>query len=89
MTTDPSSPTVLVSVPTEFEAGVIASALCEQQINATTTGGLTSGFKAEAPGEVAVVVPLSQLDDAKQVLASIRQEQSEIDWSQVDVGTPE
>ena len=79
MGSDSGSPVVLVSVPNEMEAALIANSLCERGIEATTTGGYTSGFKAEAPGDVQVLVRATELEQAKAVLAAIRQEQSDSD----------
>ena len=72
MTPDPDRPETLLSVPTEIEAEVIVTALAEYGIKALAVGGCTSGFKAEAPGLVAVVVKHADVDRAKQALAEIR-----------------
>ena len=53
------------------------------------TGGYISGFKAEAPGDIKVLVRHSEAGQARQMLDQIRQEQTEIDWSEIDVGEPE
>jgi hypothetical protein len=90
MTSDPNSPDVLLSVSSEIEAAAIVTALAEYDIKAISVGGYTSGFKAEAPGVVAIVVKLADFDRAKQALTEIRQQQAQIDWSKVDVTeTPE
>lgn len=65
---------VLVSVPSEIEAAAIVSVLSERGIEATATGGLTAGFKAEAPGEVNVLVSAADAERAKQVLDEFRTE---------------
>lgn len=75
MTSDPNSPEVLLKVPTEFEAAAIVGALADHGVGALTTGGYTSGFQAEAPGNVAVVVKHVDIDRAKQVLAEIQSQQ--------------
>ena len=85
VTLDPNRPEVLLSVPTEIEATAIVTALTEYGVEAIATGGYTSGFRAEAPGSVAVVVKHVDLDRAKQALAEIRETQTQIDWSKVDV----
>ena len=72
MTTDPDNPERLVSVKTETEASLIAGMLKEQDIEATVTGGYTSGFKAAAPGEVCVLVRNSDLARARDLLKEIR-----------------
>lgn len=85
MRSDPNRPEVLLSVSNEIEAGVIVTALAEYGIEALTTGGYTSGFKAEAPGYVAILVKQADLDRAKQALAEIQQQKDEVDWANVDV----
>ena len=89
MSTDPNNPEVLTSVSSDIEAAVIVAALTERGIEASTTGGYTAGFRAEAPGGVNVIVRHLDLERAKDVLAEIKQDRPEIDWSQVDVGDPE
>ena len=89
MAIDPVNPQVLVSVPGEVEAAVIVNALEEHGIGARATGGYTSGFKAEAPGEVRVLVAQADAVRAKDVLTEIRREYAQIDWSNVDFGNPE
>lgn len=73
MTTDPQRPHVVARVPTEFEADVIVSALEAAGIKAMAVGGPTAGFRAEAPGDVAVVVPENEAAEAEVVLAEFRQ----------------
>jgi hypothetical protein len=89
MAHDPNSPRALVSVPNEGSAAGIVTALAEQGIQASVTGGFTAGFQAEAPGQVQVVVRLADLERAKQALAELHEDEEEVDWSQVDVGSPE
>ncbi len=86
MAADPSSPEVLVSLADEMEAAAIASVLADHGIRARVIGGYTSGFRAEAPGEVRVVVGQADMARAQTVLAEIRDEPAEIDWSRVDCG---
>lgn len=78
----------LTTVPTDMEASVITAALEEAGIKCTATGGYTAGFKAEAPGWVAINVAEADLPVAKNTLAKLMQENAEIDWSKVDVGEP-
>lgn len=59
---------VVVSVPSEVEAAAIVSVLAEQGIAAKATGGLTAGFRAEAPGEVEVMVASDDLPRAAEIL---------------------
>ncbi len=79
MTAVPSHPEVLVRVSDELVAAVIVNTLADQGIWAMAVGGSTSGFKAEAPGDVTVVVRAPDLAQAKQVLDEIRRDQGEID----------
>lgn len=62
----------LVALADEFEATTIANLLREQGIPAQATGGFTSGFRAEAPGDVRVVVFQRDLERARSLLAEIR-----------------
>lgn len=85
MKSDPTQPETLLSVSTEIEAAAIANALTEHGIEALTVGGYTSGFKAEAPGSVAVVVKQTDFKRARDTLTKIREAQAKIDWSKVDL----
>ncbi|MHB1034176.1 MAG: putative signal transducing protein [Pirellulales bacterium] len=76
MAQDPNGPRVLLSTRNEVEAGSVATALAAYDIEASITGGFTSGFRAEAPGDVQVLVRASDLDRAKKALAEIRAEQN-------------
>jgi hypothetical protein len=71
MTADPDSLHVLASVPDEMHAALIVNALSEAGIRARATGGFTAGFRAEAPGEVSVVVSRADLARAREILAEI------------------
>ena len=85
MASDPNRPEKLLSVANEIESAAMVTALAEYGVEAFAAGGYTSGFKAEAPGTVAVLVKQADLDRATQALAEIRQRQDEIDWDNVDV----
>ncbi|HEY4759674.1 MAG TPA: hypothetical protein VIH42_03760 [Thermoguttaceae bacterium] len=67
---------VLTRVATETEASLIVQCLTDCGIAATAVGGFTSGFKAEAPGDVSVLVKQGDLANATEALITIRQEQS-------------
>ncbi|MBP87692.1 MAG: hypothetical protein CMJ64_13370 [Planctomycetaceae bacterium] len=69
MTTDPDSPTVVYRAATNIEAAPIVAALEAEGIEATVTGTFTSGFQAEAPGDVQVVVRQSQAEKASELIA--------------------
>jgi hypothetical protein len=79
----------LTTVTSEYEATAIVSALEAEGIRAQTVGGITAGFRAEAPSGVSVVVLEDDLPRAKQILAELRAHGAGIDWSQVDVEDPE
>ena len=89
MTESADNPEILVAVPNELEAAVIISSLAAHGIRATALGGLTSGFKAEAPGEVRVLVGAADLERAREILRDVRGEQSDNDSSQLDAGAGE
>jgi hypothetical protein len=86
---DPNNPTTLTKFENEIEATALLAALAENGIQGTTTGSFTTGFLAEAPGSVSVVVRYGDLPRALKVLAEIETSVDEIDWSTVDVGEPE
>jgi len=84
MTTDPNNPEVLTSVSSDVEAAAIVNALAERGIKASAIGGFTSGFRAEAPGEIRVVVRHADLDEATQALAELEQQGFDVDSSETD-----
>lgn len=72
MSTDRSSTTVLAVVHTEAEAAMMVQALESQGIPAQYVGALTSGFRAEVPGEVSVMVHTENVSRAREVLNELR-----------------
>lgn len=62
----------LMSAANEAEAAMVVAALECQGVSAHPEGGLTAGFRAEAPGHVRIVVKKSQLEQARAVLDDIR-----------------
>lgn len=89
MSDDPNSPVALVNVATEIEANIIIGQLEQRGLDAKAIGGFISSFRAEAPGDVSVVVKQCDLKKAQAALDEIQDDQTEIDWSQVDVGPSE
>lgn len=79
----------VTTVQSDAIASIIVAALDRAGISSTATGGFTSGAKALAPGWVRVMVAEADLPVAKNTLAKMREENEEIDWSQVDLGEPE
>jgi hypothetical protein len=84
MTTDPNSPTVVYSADNAIEAAAIVTALEAEGIETTTTGSYTSGFQAEAPGTVQVVVRQSQAEKALAILERLEDEADESDENSGD-----
>ena len=76
MPDDPNRPVVLTSVPSEAQAVMIVAALDERGIEARIQGELTSGFRAEAPGQVQVIVRQADLDRARAIIEAIDAESS-------------
>lgn len=79
MADDPHRPIVLTTVETEGEAAVIVAALGERGIQARSIGGLTSGFRAEAPGGVRVLVRQIDFEQAQAALQEVADAQPESD----------
>lgn len=59
----------VTAVPTELEGQLLVNVLKENGIPAVATGGYTAQFRAEAPGEVRVLVNQENLAAAQAVLA--------------------
>jgi len=89
MNSDQDNQAVLDSFANELEAAAAVTALHALGVEAFVMGGYTAGYRAEAPGDVQVVVRLRDLDRAREALAEIRATRADVDWSQVDVGDPE
>jgi len=86
---DPLEPVVLTAAPHEWGAGVIVAALEAEEIKATMAGENTADFRVATPGWVQVYVAQKDLQRAQGILEKVQAENSDIDWSQVDVGEPE
>jgi len=89
MSAEPNHPEVLTTAANDLEAAPLLAALAELGIETTSTGSFTADFRAEAPGRVRIVVKHEDLARAKEALKKFGEENSDIDWSQVDVGEPE
>ena len=89
MNTDQDNPVALGSFANELEAAAAVTALQALGVEAHVMGGYTAGFRAEAPGNVQVVVRFRDLNRAQEALAEIRATRADVDWSQIDVGDPE
>ncbi len=84
-----SSLEVLVQVPNEIEATLIANDLESEGITSVLTGINTAAFRAEAPGLVSVMVRHDDLDRARQIMMNVQNRAADTDWEHVDVGEPE
>ena len=62
---DPTRPVKLETFNDSYQASVLVSRLGENNIKATAVGGFVSGFQAETPGYVDVVVVQSDFERAK------------------------
>ena len=86
MSDETSDVSTLTQVQSEIEAEVLVAALDDDYgIEARSAGGLTSGFRAEAPGYVRILVRTEDLERAQAALVEIQKHRSEIDWSQTDI----
>lgn len=63
------NPVVLVSMPSEPQAAILVAALEGEGIRAEMWGVLTSGFRADVPGDVKVLVLSEDLQKAQAILA--------------------
>ena len=62
---DPTRPKKLESFTDNYQASILVSRLEEHDIKALAVGGFVSGFQAESPGYVDVVVVQSDFERAK------------------------
>ncbi len=69
MTSDPQSPVAVASAENEIEAGVLIGFLKAAGIDARMVGEFTSGFRAEAPGAVTILVRSEDAERARVALA--------------------
>lgn len=63
------NPIVLTTVMSEAEAAILVAQLEDHGIPAQISGGLTGGFRAEAPGSVKILVHEENMERAKAFLA--------------------
>ncbi|VAX39901.1 hypothetical protein MNBD_PLANCTO03-2129 [hydrothermal vent metagenome] len=65
---DPAEPVVVAMPNTEIEAAILQGALQAEGIPSWILGGLTSGFRAEAPGRTKLAVRAADAERARAVL---------------------
>lgn len=66
---DPAEPVVVAMPASEVQAAILQAALEAEGIPSWVLGGLTSGFRAEAPGRAKLVVRTADADRARAILA--------------------
>ena len=79
----------LTKVPNEAEAKSLIGLFEEEGIAVFINGGEDLSLFGEDIGDIQLIVKKSDYDQASKLLEEIEEENSEIDWSQVDVGEPE
>ena len=72
-------PVIIGEYPTEIKASFAANALREAGIRCEMVGGASSGFKAESPGYVRLLVPEHEVEKARQILADFDAEKADDD----------
>ena len=71
MADDPNQPVVLVTVPTEVEAAMIAAGLENEGVSAHTEGGVISTLYPGACDGVHILVRQADVERAREVLHNI------------------
>ena len=66
---EPADPVIVAFPSTEVEGAILRGALEAAGIPSWVIGGLTSGFRAEAPGQAKLVVRSEDAARAREVLA--------------------
>lgn len=66
--TDPNQPVMAAGAANEMIASLIIAKLAANDIEAHAEGALTSGFRAEVPGGVRVMVRQSDLERAQEII---------------------
>lgn len=79
----------LTNVANEAEAKSLIGLFEEEGISVFMNGGDDLSLFGEDLGDVMLIVKKSDYDQAAKLLEEIEAENTEIDWSQVDVGEPE
>jgi len=75
------------SAANEIEAKVVVNVLNAAGVEALMQGQHSASFRAEAPGDVKVVVREQDVAAAYEAIVKLNLD-DEIDWDQVDVGQP-
>ncbi|MEQ8843419.1 MAG: DUF2007 domain-containing protein [Phycisphaerales bacterium] len=84
--TEHPEPVILGQYPTEIQATFAANMLREAGIRCELLGGASSGFKAESPGYVRILVSQADAQRARQLIEEFDAEKAEAD-EQVEDGS--
>ena len=79
----------LTNVANESEAKSLIGLFEDEGISVFINGGDDLSLFGEEMGDVQLIVKKADYEKASKLLQEIEEENSEIDWSQVDVGEPE
>ena len=79
----------LTNVVNEAEAKSLIGLFEDEGIAVFINGGSDLSLFGDEAGDVQLIVKKSDYDQAAKLLEEIEAENSEIDWSQIDVGEPE
>ena len=77
---------IVTQVDNELEAAMLIDALKEESIKAASAGGITAGFRAEAPGGVNILVHQKDIETARVVIENFNNEHFNIDWDSQEIG---
>jgi len=82
---DQNRTVTLARVRSELEAALLLEILHDAGIDAEQSGGWTSGFRAEAPGYVDVLVHADDIKAARDAIEAAKAAAADIDWDNVDL----
>ncbi len=89
MPTDPDEPVILTQTRTGFEAETIVASLAAHGVEATVADAASAQLWFGVHCPVKVMVRQADLERARDALRAIEAESVDIDWSELDEGTPE
>jgi Putative prokaryotic signal transducing protein len=72
MSESSEQPILLTAFPNEALAAIFVANLREEGIESATTGGMTAGLRAEAPGMVRVLVHKADEAKAREILEAFQ-----------------
>lgn len=87
--TDNESVVTLAVFTEDMLAQMLAEALESAGIQCEIEGGVTSGFRAETPTVVKVIIHRDDQDEAQAVFEEWEHAGDSIDWDEVDLGEME